>query len=76
MLVNASRKAYVYIVINAMLRQTKRRVALLVTIVSACVLLFFVVIGEIILKALSIPLHAFQISGGIVLFRAEYDIWR
>ena len=49
-------------------QKTKRRVALFATIVSACVLLFFVVIGEIILKALSIPLAAFQISGGIVLF--------
>jgi multiple antibiotic resistance protein len=49
-------------------QKTKRRVALLATIVSACVLLFFVVIGEILLKALSIPLSAFQISGGIVLF--------
>ena len=48
--------------------KTKRRVALLATVVSACVLLFFVAAGEIVLKALSIPLPAFQISGGIVLF--------
>tara|TARA_R110001583_G_scaffold22377_5_gene83980 strand:+ start:13606 stop:14217 length:612 start_codon:yes stop_codon:yes gene_type:complete len=49
-------------------QKTKRRVALLASVVAACVLLFFVIIGEIILKALSIPLSAFQISGGIVLF--------
>lgn len=49
-------------------QKTKYRIALLATIVAACVLLFFVVIGELILKALSIPLSAFQISGGIVLF--------
>lgn len=48
--------------------KTKRRVALFATIVSAFVLLFFVAVGEIILKTLSIPLPAFQISGGIVLF--------
>ncbi|MFT4765271.1 MAG: multiple antibiotic resistance protein [Oleispira sp.] len=48
--------------------KTKRRVALLATIVSACVLIFFMVVGELILNALSIPLPAFQISGGIVLF--------
>ncbi|WP_185231648.1 MarC family protein [Teredinibacter franksiae] len=48
--------------------KTQRRIALLATLVSACVLLFFVVIGEVLLKALSIPLPAFQISGGIVLF--------
>ncbi len=49
-------------------QKTKRRIALLATIVAACVLLFFVAIGEIILRSLSIPLSAFQISGGIVLF--------
>ena len=49
-------------------QKTKRRVALLATIVSAVVLLFFLVVGEVVLKALSIPLPAFQISGGIVLF--------
>ena len=48
--------------------KTKRRVALLAAIVSACILLFFIVIGEVILNALAIPLSAFQISGGIVLF--------
>lgn len=48
--------------------KTKRRVALLATIVSAFVLLFFLVMGEIVLTALAIPLPAFQISGGIVLF--------
>ena len=49
-------------------QKTKRRIALLATIFSACILIFFVVVGELILKALSIPLSAFQISGGIVLF--------
>ena len=49
-------------------RKTKRRIAFLATIVSASVLLFFIVAGELILKALSIPLPAFQISGGVVLF--------
>lgn len=49
-------------------QKTKRRIALLSTVVSMCVLLFFVVVGEFVLKALSIPLSAFQISGGIILF--------
>lgn len=49
-------------------QKTKRRVALLATIVSAFVLLFFIVMGELLLNSLSIPLPAFQISGGIVLF--------
>ncbi|MGJ8692825.1 MAG: MarC family protein [Thalassotalea sp.] len=49
-------------------QKTKRRIALLSTFVSACVLLFFVAVGEIVLTALAIPLPAFQISGGIILF--------
>lgn len=49
-------------------QKTKRRVALLATIVAAFILLFFLMVGEILLTALSIPLPAFQISGGIVLF--------
>ncbi|WP_158969295.1 MarC family protein [Paraglaciecola sp. L3A3] len=48
--------------------KTKRRVALLATIVAALVLLFFLFIGEYLLNSLHIPLPAFQISGGIVLF--------
>lgn len=59
----------VFIAVTAKYDQKiKRRIALLATIVAACILLFFVVTGEIILRALSIPLSAFQISGGIVLF--------
>lgn len=49
-------------------QKTKRRIALFATIVSAGILIFFLVVGELLLKALSIPLPAFQISGGIVLF--------
>ena len=49
-------------------KKTKRRIALLATIVSAGILIFFLVVGELLLKALSIPLPAFQILGGIVLF--------
>ncbi|WP_077342959.1 MarC family protein [Pseudocolwellia agarivorans] len=49
-------------------QKTKRRIAFLSTVVSMCVLLFFMAVGEIVLQALSIPLPAFQISGGIILF--------
>ncbi|MGB5444072.1 MAG: MarC family protein [Psychromonas sp.] len=55
-------------VTNKYNQKTKRRIALLAAIVSASVLLFFMIVGEIILNALAIPLPAFQISGGIVLF--------
>lgn len=46
----------------------KRRIALIATLAAAGILLFFVVAGELILNAMSIPLSAFQIAGGIVLF--------
>lgn len=46
----------------------RHKIALISTLVAALVLLFFVVAGELILIAMSIPLPAFQIAGGIVLF--------
>ena len=46
----------------------RRRIAVIATIASAAILVFFAVAGELILTAMSIPLAAFQVSGGIVLF--------
>jgi multiple antibiotic resistance protein len=46
----------------------KKKIALVSTAVAAAILLFFVIAGEFILIAMSIPLPAFQIAGGIVLF--------
>ena len=46
----------------------KRQIAVRAVLVSTVVLLFFVLAGEIVLTALDIPLSAFQIAGGIVLF--------
>ena len=46
----------------------KRTIAFRATFYSAVILIFFVVAGELILTAMSIPLSAFQIAGGIVLF--------
>ena len=46
----------------------KRKIALNATLVSALILIFFVAAGEFILTAMDIPLSAFQIAGGIVLF--------
>jgi len=46
----------------------KRKIAIKATLVSAIILVFFVVAGEVILTAIDIPLSAFQIAGGIVLF--------
>jgi len=46
----------------------KRRTALKATLVAAVILVFFVLAGEQILVSLDIPLSAFQVSGGIILF--------
>lgn len=46
----------------------KNKIALISILVAAAILLFFVIAGEFILIAMSIPLSAFQIAGGIVLF--------
>lgn len=46
----------------------KRKVAFIAIAVSVSVLLFFVIAGEFILTTMGIPLSAFQIAGGMVLF--------
>lgn len=48
--------------------QDKRKIAIKAILISALILVFFVIAGEIILTAIEIPLSAFQIAGGIVLF--------
>lgn len=46
----------------------KKKIAIKAALVSAAILLFFVIAGELILTAIDIPLTAFQIAGGIILF--------
>ncbi len=46
----------------------QRKVAIKAIAVSAAILLFFLVGGQVLLEALDIHLAAFQIAGGIVLF--------
>jgi len=48
--------------------KSRRKVAIRAVAVSAGILLFFIIGGQVLLEALSIPLSAFQIAGGIVLF--------
>lgn len=47
---------------------TKRRVAVRAALISLAVLTFFVIAGELLLAAMDIPLSAFQVAGGVVLF--------
>ncbi|MEP5133175.1 MarC family protein, partial [Nonlabens ulvanivorans] len=45
----------------------KRKVAIRASVVAFLILLFFIVIGQIILEGMEITLDAFQISGGVIL---------
>ncbi|MCD8523894.1 MAG: MarC family protein [Saccharospirillaceae bacterium] len=59
----------VFIAVTALYDEaTRRKIAIQATLFSGAILLFFVVAGEVILTAINIPLSAFQIAGGIVLF--------
>ena len=49
-------------------KQEKKKIAMKAALVAFIILLFFMVVGEIILDAINIPLSTFQIAGGIVLF--------
>lgn len=48
--------------------QHRRSVAIRATVIAGAILAFFIVGGQVLLKALGIPLTTFQIAGGIVLF--------
>jgi multiple antibiotic resistance protein len=52
---------------NGFNEREKRSTAFKAVLVSALILLFFIVAGELILDAIDIPLSAFQIAGGLVL---------
>ncbi|PSL20507.1 MarC family protein [Shimia abyssi] len=59
----------VFIAVTAAMTATQRRnAAFMASIVSACILLFFLVLGQILIDALGISLLSFQVAGGIILF--------
>ena len=59
----------VFIAVTAgMSASARRSTALLATLVSTGVLLFFLVLGQLLIDALGIGLLSFQVAGGIVLF--------
>jgi multiple antibiotic resistance protein len=55
-------------VTNGYNEKEKRIIAFKAILFSAIILLFFIVVGELILDAINISLPAFQIAGGIVIF--------
>ncbi len=46
----------------------KKKIAIRASIIAFLILLFFIVIGQLILEGMSVSLDAFQISGGVILF--------
>lgn len=59
----------VFIAVTASAKAQKRKkIANKAALVAAGVLLFFIIVGELILNAIDIPLPAFQMAGGIILF--------
>jgi len=46
----------------------QRRIARIAATTAAGVLLFFILVGELLLRAMGVPLTAFQIAGGLILF--------
>ncbi len=46
----------------------KRKVAIRASLVAFAILLFFIVVGQIILEGMQVTLDAFEISGGVILF--------
>lgn len=59
----------VFIAVTAGLEAgARRRTALTAALVSAGVLLFFLIFGQLLIEALDIGLNSFQVAGGIILF--------
>ena len=59
----------VFVAVTAGIEATARRkTALLAALVSAGILLFFLVFGQLLIEALDIGLNSFQVAGGIILF--------
>ena len=46
----------------------KRKIAVNASLIAFVVLLFFIVVGQVILEGMEVTLDAFQISGGLILF--------
>jgi len=46
----------------------KRKVAIRASFIAFLILLFFILVGQIILEGMEVSLDAFQISGGLILF--------
>jgi multiple antibiotic resistance protein len=48
--------------------KSKKKIAINASVIAAGILLFFIVVGQVIMETMNISLSAFQISGGLILF--------
>ncbi|WP_193142386.1 MarC family protein [Meridianimarinicoccus sp. MJW13] len=55
-------------VTSALTAAERRKTALVACLVSAAILMFFLVFGQLLIDALGIGLLSFQVAGGIILF--------
>ena len=46
----------------------KKKIAIRASVIAFLILLFFIVIGQLILEGMKVSLDAFQVSGGVILF--------
>ncbi len=49
-------------------KKYKRKIAIRASFIAFLILLFFILVGQIILEGMDVSLNAFQISGGVILF--------
>lgn len=49
-------------------KKHKKKIAIRASILAFLILLFFILVGQIIMEGMEISLDAFQISGGVILF--------
>lgn len=52
----------------------KRKIARNASLIAFGILVFFMIVGEVLLKRVGVPLAAFQTSGGIILFLFAFNM--
>jgi multiple antibiotic resistance protein len=62
--------------VHALRPASQRRIAISAVMVAFVVLVFFIFVGGFVLQHMGIPLRAFQIAGGIVLFVVALEMVR
>jgi multiple antibiotic resistance protein len=67
----------VFLVVTAAFEpKIQRKVALAAVVISFAVLIFFIFAGAFLLAQMGIPIRAFQVAGGIVIFLIALDMIR